>query len=60
MAEGFVRTIDRDYVRVAAIPNAEVVLRQRPIWLAHRNTVHPHKALGYRSPREFIAAQSTP
>ena len=24
------------------------------------NEVHPHKALGYRSPREFIATRSTP
>ena len=23
-----------------------------PIWFEHYNTVQPHKALGYRSPRE--------
>ncbi len=60
MAEAFVRTIKRDYVRVSPRPDAETVLRQLPAWLAHYNEVHPHKALGYRSPREFIAAQSTP
>jgi hypothetical protein len=32
------------------------VMRQLPSWIAHYNEVHPHKALGYRSPREFIAA----
>jgi putative transposase len=32
------------------------VLRQLPSWIAHYNEVHPHKALGYRSPREFIIA----
>ena len=60
MAEAFVRTIKRDYVRVSPRPDAETVLRQLPTWLAHYNEVHPHKALGYRSPREFIEAQSTP
>jgi putative transposase len=60
MAEAFVRTIKRDYVRVSPRPDAETVLRQLPAWLAHYNEVHPHKALGYRSPREFIEAKSTP
>jgi putative transposase len=60
MAEAFVRTIKRDYVRVSPRPDAETVLRQLPEWLAHYNEVHPHKALGYRSPHEFIEAQSTP
>jgi putative transposase len=58
MAEAFVRTIKRDYVRVSPIPDAGSVLRQLPLWLAHYNELHPHRALGYRSPREFIA-QST-
>jgi len=31
-----------------------------PLWIAHYNEVHPHKALGYRSPREFIAAHARP
>jgi len=60
MAEAFVRTIKRDYVRVSLVPNAATVMRQLPSWLAHYNEVHPHKALGYRSPREFIANRSTP
>ncbi|WP_184224714.1 integrase core domain-containing protein, partial [Paenochrobactrum gallinarii] len=25
------------------------------LWFEHYNELHPHKALGYRSPREFIA-----
>jgi len=29
------------------------VLRQLDSWFEHYNSVHPHKALGYRSPREF-------
>jgi putative transposase len=59
MAEAFVRTMKRDYVRVSPIPNAKAVLRLLPVWLAHYNEVHPHRALGYRSPREFITARST-
>jgi putative transposase len=54
MAEAFVRTLKRDYVRVSPVPDAEAVLRQLPLWLAHYNELHPHRALGYRSPREFI------
>jgi putative transposase len=57
MAEAFVRTFKRDYVRVSPCPDAEAVLRQLPSWFAHYNEVHPHKALGYRAPREFIRAQ---
>src|SRR4030095_985196 len=60
MAEAFVRTIKRDYVRVSPRPDAETVMRQLPAWIAHYNEVHPHKALGYRSPREFIAARARP
>ncbi|WP_153003800.1 IS3 family transposase, partial [Aureimonas ureilytica] len=55
MAEAFVRTIKRDYVRVSALPDARTVIDTLPIWFEHYNTVHPHKALGYLSPREFIA-----
>ena len=54
MAEAFVRSFKRDYVRVSPCPTAKAVLRQLPGWFAHYNEVHPHKALGYRSPREFI------
>jgi len=35
-------------------------MRQLPAWFEHYNTVHPHRALGYRSPREFIRSRSTP
>ena len=54
MAEAFVRTLKRDYVRVSAKPDARTVIDQLPIWIDHYNRVHPHRSLGYRSPREFI------
>lgn len=58
MAEAFVRTMKRDYVRVAEKPNARAVINQLPSWFHHYNTVHPHRALGYLAPREYIV-QST-
>ena len=53
MAEAFVKLIKRDYARVSPKPDAASVLRQLDSWFEHYNSVHPHKALGYRSPREF-------
>ena len=55
MAEAFVRTLKRDYVRVNPLPDARTVIDQLPRWIEHYNSVHPHRALGYRSPREYIA-----
>ena len=55
MAEAFVKTFKRDYARVNPRPDAPTVLRQLESWFDHYNTVHPHKSLGYRSPREFRA-----
>ena len=51
------KTIKRDYVRVSLLPDARTVIDQLPGWFEHYNTVHPHRSLGYRSPREFIADQ---
>lgn len=57
MAEAFVRTIKRDYARVSPLTSADTVMQQLPTWFEHYNTVHPHRALRYRSPREFIAGR---
>ena len=59
MAESFVRTFKRDYVEVNPKPDAATVIRSLPKWFEHYNELHPHRALGYRSPREFIAQRST-
>lgn len=56
MAEAFVRTFKRDYARVNAVPDASTVLSSLPSWFDHYNRIHPHKALSYRSPIEFISA----
>jgi Integrase core domain len=54
MAEAFVKTLKkRDYTGRRPCPDAASVLRQLDGWFEHDNPVHQHKALGYRSPREF-------
>ena len=60
MAEAFVKTLKRDYVRVNPTPDAATVLAQLRTWFADYNLVHPHSALQYRSPDEFRDEQQSP
>lgn len=53
MAEAFVKTFKRDYVRSHSIPDAIALMEQLPEWFEDYNENHPHKALKMRSPREF-------
>jgi len=53
MAESFVNTFKRDYVGGMDRSNGAVVLAQLPDAFRHFNEVHPHSALGYKSPRMF-------
>lgn len=55
MAEAFVQTLKRAYVRVNPRPDAQTAIEQLPGWLAHYNELYPHRALGYHLPREYIA-----
>jgi putative transposase len=57
MAEAFVKTFKRDYVRVSPIPDAAAALALIDTWMEDYNTVHPHSRLGYQSPREYILSQ---
>jgi putative transposase len=57
MAEAFVKTFKRDYVRVTPIPDAAAALALIDSWMEDYNTVHPHSRLGYQSPREYILSQ---
>jgi putative transposase len=59
MAEAFVKTFKRDYVGVNPKPDANTVLHQLDRWFEHYNEHHPHKALKYRSPRQFRRANLT-
>ena len=58
MAEALMRTIKRDCFSVNPSPDARTLIESLPVWFDHYNAIHPRSALRYRSPREFIAAQS--
>ncbi|WP_237170324.1 IS3 family transposase [Pandoraea thiooxydans] len=53
MAESFVNTFKRDYVGSMDRSSGAAVLAQLPGAFRHFNEVHPHSALGYKSPRMF-------
>ena len=54
ISEAFVKTLKRDYARLAILPDAETVIRLLPGWFEDYNTVHPHSGLRMLSPREFL------
>ncbi len=58
MSEAFVKTLKRDYIRIAALPDAETALRLIDGWIEDYNEIHPHSALKMASPRQFIRAKS--
>lgn len=53
MAESFVKTVKHDDVAHMDKPDAPTALSRLAIAFEHYNERHPHKALKYRSPREF-------
>ena len=57
MSEAFVKTFKRDYVDVQPKPDAQSVLQSIGAWFDDYNENHPHKALKWRSPREFRRQQ---
>ncbi|WP_162252027.1 MULTISPECIES: integrase core domain-containing protein [Mesorhizobium] len=59
MAEAFVGHEARLHPHLT-LPDARTVMENLPLWIERYNTLHPHKALGYRSPCEFIAEQTQP
>ena len=58
MAESLVKTIKRDYSRLALRPDARTVMQQLAEWFDHYNTKHPHSALKYLPPRRFREKQA--
>ena len=59
MAEAFVKTFKRDYVRVNPLADAATALRQITGWFEDYNENHPHSGLRMRSPRDYIRDQAT-
>jgi transposase InsO family protein len=51
-----VKTFKRDYVRLSARPDATALLAELDRWFEDYNEMHPHHALGMRSPRQFTRA----
>jgi putative transposase len=56
IAEAFVKTFKRDYVRLNPRPDPAAVMAALDSWFEDYNEMHPHRALGMRSPRQFIRA----
>ncbi len=56
LAEAFVKTFKRDYVRIATIPDAKAALSLIAGWIEDYNDNHPHSGLRMRSPREHRRA----
>jgi transposase InsO family protein len=56
IAEAFVKTFKRDYVRLNPRPDAAAVMAALDSWFEDYNEMHPHRALGMRSPRQFVRA----
>lgn len=53
MAEAFVKTFKRDYVRVSELPDAKIVMSKLADWFEDYNENAPHKGLKMKSPRQF-------
>lgn len=58
VAEAFVNTLKRDYVRVNPVPSAADALAQIAGWIDDYNEKHPHSGLKMRSPREHRRTHS--
>ncbi|EPS6283003.1 IS3 family transposase [Escherichia coli] len=54
IAESFVKTIKRDYISVMPKLDGLTAAKNLTEAFEHYNEWHPHSALGYRSPREYL------
>lgn len=59
MVESFVKTMKRDYISVMPRPDARTAVQNLAMVFEHYNEWHPHSALGYRSPREYLRRRQT-
>ncbi|WES52281.1 IS3 family transposase (plasmid) [Escherichia coli] len=59
IAESFVKTIKRDYISVMPKPDGLTATKNLAEAFEHYNEWHPHSALGYRSPREYLRQQAS-
>ncbi|POR88334.1 IS3-like element IS2 family transposase [Shigella flexneri] len=54
IAESFVKTIKRDYISIMPKPDGLTAAKNLAEAFEHYNEWHPHSALGYGSPREYL------
>ncbi|HAW2364917.1 TPA: IS3 family transposase [Escherichia coli] len=59
IAESFVKMIKRDYISVMPKPDGLTAAKNLAEAFEHYNEWHPHSALGYRSPREYLRQQAS-
>ncbi|MBY8593755.1 IS3 family transposase [Escherichia coli] len=59
IAESFVKTIKRDYISVMPKPDGLTAAKNLAEAFEHYNEWHPHSALGYRLPREYLRQQAS-
>ena len=58
MAESFVKTLKRDYAKLANRPDSKTVMAQLKDWFDDYNSYNPHNALGYLPPTLFREKRS--
>jgi putative transposase len=58
MAESFVKTLKRDYAKLANRPDSKTVMAHLKDWFDVYNSYHPHSALGYLPPSLFREKRS--
>ncbi|AUV94746.1 IS3 family transposase [Klebsiella oxytoca] len=58
-AESFVKTIKRDYISIMPKPDGLTAAKNLAEAFEHYNEWHPHSALGYRSPREYLRQRAS-
>ncbi|EBX3165286.1 IS3 family transposase [Salmonella enterica subsp. enterica] len=59
IAESFVKTIKRAYISVMPKPDGLTAAKNLAEAFEHYNEWHPHSALGYRSPREYLRQRAS-
>ncbi|WP_407301456.1 IS3 family transposase [Klebsiella quasipneumoniae] len=59
IAECFVKTIKRDYISIMPKPDGLTAAKNLAEAFEHYNEWHPHSALGYRSPREYLRQRAS-
>ena len=58
MAESFVKTLKRDYAKLAERPDSQTVMALLPKWFDDYNSYPPHSALGYLPAKLFRAKRA--